>query len=174
MQADEKSALGESLSIAGTRPGGPADDRPEGPRQRHDNVLAYDGRVRAAACCLCRQQRRLQLRGAASNEGVRHRRSGVAPCAESRGRRQLLGPRHCEVRKVRPDTVKGRARASAVDRRMLCQSRMQSGRSPSGEQVQSVCSRGVEGLDRPKAKQSKNHPPSRLRQVRRGWRCDQA
>src|SRR5450759_983389 len=69
LQADEKSALGESLSIAGTRPGGPADDRPEGPRQRHDNVLAYDGRVRAAACCLCRQQRQFQLRGAADATG---------------------------------------------------------------------------------------------------------
>jgi hypothetical protein len=25
--------------------GGSADDRPQGPRQRHDDVLAYDGRV---------------------------------------------------------------------------------------------------------------------------------
>src|SRR5450756_2758901 len=56
---------------------------------------------------------------------------------------------------------------------MFCQSRMQGGRYASPEQIQSLRSRGAEGLDRPKTEKSENHPPSRLWQVRGGWGHDQ-
>src|ERR1035437_2914144 len=42
---DEKSTSVESLPVARTGSGSPADDRPKWTRQRHDDVLAYDRRV---------------------------------------------------------------------------------------------------------------------------------
>jgi hypothetical protein len=39
---DEGSASVEGLPVARTRSGGSADDRPQGPSQRHDDVLAYE------------------------------------------------------------------------------------------------------------------------------------
>src|SRR5450759_3486581 len=44
-ERDERSTSVESLPVARTGSGSPADDRPKGTRQRHDDVLAYDGRV---------------------------------------------------------------------------------------------------------------------------------
>src|ERR1035437_4462856 len=49
---DEKSILVERLPVARTRSGGFADDRSQGPRQRHGDVLAHDGRVRTTTGCL--------------------------------------------------------------------------------------------------------------------------
>lgn len=42
---DESAALVRSLPVTRTGTGGPLDDRPPWPRQHHDDVLAYDGRV---------------------------------------------------------------------------------------------------------------------------------
>jgi len=39
---DEGSASVEGLPVARTQSGGSADDRPQGPSQRHDDVLAYE------------------------------------------------------------------------------------------------------------------------------------
>ena len=125
---DEESAFGKGLSIAGAGPGGAVDDGAQGPRRRHDHVLAYDGRIRAAAGRLRRQQRRLQLCGADGDQRVRHRRSGAAPGPEGRRRRQQFRPRRREIRKVRPDAAQGRVCRCTAGRRVLCQSRMQGGR----------------------------------------------
>ena len=38
-------ALAKVYHLLEPGPGGLADDLPQGPRQRHDDVLAYDGRV---------------------------------------------------------------------------------------------------------------------------------
>ena len=58
--------------------------------------------------------------------------------------------------------------------RVFCQSRMQGGQYPSRQGVQSLRPRGAQGLDRPGAEGSENHPPSRMRHVRCRWRHDQA
>ena len=75
---------------------------------------------------------------------------------------------------VRSDAGSGRARGAAAGRRMFRQSRMQGGRHAPRQQVQPLRSRSAQGLDRSGAKEPEDHPPSRIRQVRRGWRDDQA
>ena len=65
-------------------------------------------------------------------------RSGAGTGAQSRGSRQLLGPERGQVREIRSDAGASRARGAASRGRVFRQSRMQGGRYPSRQQVQSL------------------------------------
>ena len=52
---DERPASIQGLSVVGAWASRAVDDRAQWARQCHDDVLAHDGRVRAAAGRLCRQ-----------------------------------------------------------------------------------------------------------------------
>src|ERR1019366_8325175 len=50
---------------------------------------------------------------------------------------------------------------------------MQSGRNASCQQIQPLHPRSAQGLDRSGTKESQDHPSSRIRHIRRGWRNHQ-
>ena len=87
---------------------------------------------------------------------------------------------NCSGRDVRKferfesDSRAGPARGGASGGGVFCQPRMPGGRYAFREPVQSLHPGGAQGLDRPGAEGCKDHPPSRIRQVRRGWRDHQA
>jgi hypothetical protein len=78
------------------------------------------------------------------------------------------GRGHRQVRGVRADPNSGRAGEAAARHRVLRQSRMLGGRYAAREQILPVRPRSTQGVDRPEAEGPEDHPPLRLRHVRRG------
>ena len=111
----ERSALIRSVSIARTGSSGAVDDGAQRHAQCHDDVLAYDGRVRTPDGCLRRQQRESQLRRLAKDRRVRDRRPGSKAGIKGGEGRQLLGARRRQICVIRLDAEAGETCGATSD-----------------------------------------------------------
>ena len=83
------------------------------------------------------------------------------------------GPRHRQIRRIRPDRGAGAVRGATAGRRLLRQSRMQGDRPAPGHALQPLHSRSAQSLGRSGAEESEDPSSSRLRHVCRRRRDDQ-